>query len=72
MIRGLQFFPLTYQEREEIFMMVETAEEQIKTVASKGGTTERALASLANEDFDAIIKRAMQACTDRADELSRG
>ena len=49
-----------------------TAEEQIKTVASKGGTTERALASLAKEDFDAIIMRAMQACTDRADELSRG
>ncbi|MBE6694620.1 MAG: pyrroline-5-carboxylate reductase [Ruminococcaceae bacterium] len=49
-----------------------TAEEQISTVASKGGTTERAMASLASDGFDVMIRRAMQACTDRADELSRG
>ena len=49
-----------------------TAEDQIRTVASKGGTTERAMASLYADGFDEMLSRAMQACTDRADELSRG
>jgi pyrroline-5-carboxylate reductase len=46
-----------------------TPEEQIATVASKGGTTERAIAELLNYDFCAGIVSAMQKCTDRADEL---
>ena len=46
-----------------------TPDEQIATVASKGGTTERAIAELLNYDFCAGIVSAMQKCTDRADEL---
>ncbi len=41
----------------------------IKMVASPGGTTEASLKSFTNDSFDEIIARAMQACTDRADEL---
>ena len=48
-----------------------TPAEQISTVTSKGGTTERAMGVLAEGDFEGLIHRAMQACTDRADELSR-
>lgn len=46
-----------------------TPEEQISTVASKGGTTERAIAELHNYNFCEGIISAMQKCTDRADEL---
>lgn len=48
-----------------------TPEEQIATVTSKGGTTERAMAELASRGFSEIIISAMQKCTDRADELSK-
>jgi pyrroline-5-carboxylate reductase len=48
-----------------------TPAEQISTVTSKGGTTERAMSVLADGDFEGLLHRAMQACTDRADELSR-
>lgn len=41
----------------------------ISRVASKGGTTERALSSLDDSGFDDMIAKAMIACTKRADEL---
>ena len=43
----------------------------ISKVASKGGTTERALAALDAGDFDKTIENAMKACTLRADELGK-
>ena len=46
-----------------------TPDEQIATVASKGGTTERAIAELINYNFCEGVISAMQKCTDRADEL---
>ena len=45
-------------------------EEQIRNVASKGGTTEQALLELENYKFCDGIISAMQKCTKRADELS--
>ena len=47
----------------------ETPSELIAKVASKGGTTERALAKLDEYDFSNIVCEAMIACTARADEL---
>lgn len=41
----------------------------VQKVASKGGTTERALSVLDARDFDASIIDAMKACTMRANEL---
>lgn len=46
-------------------------EELISRVASKGGTTERALLTLDKYNFDDIIAQAMIACTARADELGK-
>ena len=46
-----------------------TPDEQIATVASKGGTTERAIAELLRYQFCEGVVSAMQKCTDRADEL---
>ena len=43
--------------------------ELISRVASKGGTTERALNELNNGHVDDVIVQAMIACTNRADEL---
>ena len=43
--------------------------ELISRVASKGGTTQKALDKLDEKDFDDIIADAMIACTARADEL---
>lgn len=48
-----------------------TLDEQISTVASKGGTTERALLELAAYNFSEGIVSAMKKCTDRADELGK-
>ncbi len=48
-----------------------TPEEQIRVVTSKGGTTERAMAVLTERNMSGMIRDAMQACTARADELSR-
>ncbi len=45
--------------------------ELIERVASKGGTTERALLALEENGFDDSIARAMLACTNRADELGQ-
>lgn len=41
----------------------------INAVASKGGTTERALSVLDENNFESIVSDAMKACTKRADEL---
>lgn len=46
-------------------------EEWISRVASKGGTTERALATLKDYRFSEAIAEAMKACTARADELGK-
>ncbi len=46
-----------------------TPTELVKTVASKGGTTERALLKLDEYDFSKAVIDAMIACTARADEL---
>ncbi len=43
----------------------------ISKVASKGGTTQRALDTLDQYNFDDIIEKAMIACTARADELGK-
>ena len=43
----------------------------ISRVASKGGTTERAISELENYSFRDGIISAMQKCTDRADELGK-
>ena len=48
-----------------------TPDEQIKTVASKGGTTERAIAELIEYKLPEAFSSAMQKCTDRADELGK-
>ena len=47
----------------------ESPEELISKVASKGGTTEQALKTLDNYDFEITIEKAMKSCTDRAEEL---
>jgi len=46
-----------------------TPAELIAVVASKGGTTERAISELDNYKFDEAIASAMKKCTDRAYEL---
>lgn len=48
-----------------------TPDEQIQTVASKGGTTERAIAELENYRFREAISSAMKKCTERAEELGK-
>lgn len=50
----------------------ETPDELIRKVASKGGTTERALSKLDEYRFSEGISEAMKACTARADELGSG
>ena len=45
--------------------------EWVSRVASKGGTTERALATLKEYHFTEAIGEAMKACTDRANELGQ-
>ena len=47
-----------------------TPDEQIRNVASKGGTTEKALLELESYKFYEGIISAMEECTQRADELS--
>ena len=46
-------------------------EELIKMVTSPKGTTERAMNVLYEEGFADTVAKAMQACTDRAEELSK-
>ena len=48
-----------------------TPEKMVNAVASKGGTTERALAVLDENNFEQAIIDAMKACTARADELGK-
>ena len=50
---------------------IKTPDEQIKTVASKGGTTERAISELLEYKLPEAFASAMQKCTDRADELGK-
>jgi pyrroline-5-carboxylate reductase len=49
----------------------DTPEELISKVASKGGTTEKALEKLTEYQFDNAIFSAMLACTQRAEELGQ-
>lgn len=46
-------------------------EDLIRSVASPNGTTERALRVFDEENINGIIGKAMTACRDRADELSK-
>ncbi len=48
-----------------------SVDELIRMVKSPNGTTERALNVFENEGISEINERAMQACADRADELSK-
>lgn len=48
-----------------------TPDEQINIVCSKGGTTERAISVLQDNDFCGTVVLAMEKCTERADELGR-
>ena len=47
-----------------------TADELIRAVTSPGGTTEKAMDVLNEANYEDLIIKAMQACTDRAYELS--
>ena len=49
----------------------ESIETLIKNVSSPNGTTVAALDSFYKDDFAGAVERAMQACTDRANEISR-
>ena len=49
----------------------DTPQQLIEKVASKGGTTEKALEKLTEHQFDEAIASAMIACTQRADELGQ-
>lgn len=49
----------------------DTPDELIAKVASKGGTTEQALKKLDECEFDQALIQAMQACTNRAEELGK-
>ena len=49
----------------------DTPAELVSKVSSKGGTTEQAIKTLKEFDFEGIIGKAMMACTVRADELGR-
>ncbi|OJU11707.1 MAG: pyrroline-5-carboxylate reductase [Clostridiales bacterium 43-6] len=48
-----------------------SADELIRMVTSPNGTTYAALQSLESDDFNAIVKRAVAAAKNRADELGR-
>lgn len=48
-----------------------TAEELIRAVTSPKGTTERAMNELRGAEVDKIIHKAMVACTERAEEMSK-
>ncbi len=48
-----------------------TPDEQIATVASKGGTTERAISELERYNIYEAVSSAMKKCTDRAEELGK-
>jgi pyrroline-5-carboxylate reductase len=48
-----------------------TPSELIKGVAAPKGTTEKALESFYADNFTEIVKKAMFACTNRADELTK-
>lgn len=66
---------LVYQTITGSAKMLKTSgfapEELIRMVASPGGTTEAAIKSLNSADFDKVISDAMNACTNRANELAK-
>ncbi len=66
---------LVYQTlRGSVEMLIKSGkspDELIKMVASPGGTTLAAIASLENNNFYETVESAMLACTNRADELSK-
>lgn len=49
-----------------------TPDQLIRDVSSPGGTTLAALGSFAEDDFNAIVARAMSACENRSRELTAG
>ena len=54
-----------------ILTSAKSVDELIAMVKSPNGTTERALNVFEEEDFVGIVARAMEACTKRAEELSK-
>lgn len=70
-----QALPLILRTVEGSVEMIRTSdqeiEELIKKVASSNGTTLAALDSFYKDDFEGIIKKAMEACSVRADQISK-
>lgn len=70
-----QAMPLILKTIEGVVDMIRQSDVNIETlierVASPNGTTLAALESLYKDDFDGAVKRAMHACTKRANEISR-
>jgi len=70
-----EIYPVVLQSIIGAFEMLKSSGkspgELIKAVASPKGTTEKALESFYADDFTGIIKKAMLACTERADELTK-
>ncbi len=63
---------MTLKGSVEMLMKTDKSpDELIKMVASPGGTTLAAINSLENDNFYEIMYKAMDACTDRANELSK-
>ena len=69
-----QIYPAILQPLIGAFEMLKESKkspsELISAVAVPGGTTEKALESFCADDFSGAIKRAMLACTNRANELT--
>jgi len=71
----IEIYPAVLQSLIGSFEMLknsgQTPSELIKSVAAPNGTTEKALESFYSDDFTGIINKAMLACTNRADELTK-
>jgi len=71
----VEIYPVILQSLIGSFEMLKNSGkspgELIKLVAVPKGTTEKALESFYSDDFTGAIKRAMLACTNRADELTK-
>ncbi|MCL1794172.1 MAG: pyrroline-5-carboxylate reductase [Oscillospiraceae bacterium] len=69
-----EIYPAILQSLIGAFEMLKTSKktpaELISAVAVPGGTTEKALESFYADDLEGTVKRAMLACTKRADELT--
>ena len=70
-----EIYPVVLQSLIGSFEMMiksgQTPSELIKSVAAPKGTTEKALESFYKDDFTGIIKKAMQACFERAEQLTK-